>query len=287
MKVTSELLERYGATDDWKKEFEEFELEGKEFIEVLHSGASSAFINFLKTYLSLDKEEEKEYRKLYSIDENSKNIFDSSFVENSKNIGFSTEIRDSENVEGCSKIIEGKFVYDSSDVQRSINVLKSKYVRDSSEVIYGEYVFDSEKVLHSSEVDWSTVISNCDHVDSCQYLYECSDIAESYFCGFCEHSDHCIFCIGLKDAAYMIFNEPVSVAEFEEWREKLLFKLMGEQSKFIEINHSLYYLGDERFIYGNYFDNIFNGLSSDFFGWVGNFKNFSEDNFLNLFFTEK
>ena len=84
----------------------------------------------------------------------------------------------------------------------------------------------------------------------------------------------------------MIFNKEVSIAEFEQYKEELMNRVVFENNDFIKINPRKLD-AEERYKFSFRFDSVFDGLSPEFYGWVGTIINYNEDDFMNLFFRER
>ena len=284
MKITLSEMERYGAAEGILEVFRDSGLDGLEFKEILEKCRSPHIIFFIRHYFSLDKEELKAYDK-YCLVEDSSNVWDSLEVSFSSFVSGSSRVRDSSYVRNSIDVKNGKDIFYSSEVEDSENVSNSSEIIYSRNVIRSHHVECSSDVLESTDIDWSKNILKSNNIGDSQFIYHSSNLNNSYFCGFSKNSDHCLFCLGVDGAQYMIFNQPVEIAEFEEWSEKLLFMLMPEQSRFITIDLDFH---DEstRFSFNRHIDTLFEGLSPNFYGQLGNFKNYSEELFLDLFLKE-
>jgi hypothetical protein len=95
-----------------------------------------------------------------------------------------------------------------------------------------------------------------------------------------------MFCVGLEDKEYYIFNKPVSQKEYELIEDKLVALLEVENSTMIKVNSSKY-TAEERFKLNRRFDTVFEGLSKEFYGWIGTLPNYSDEVFVDLFFRDR
>lgn len=284
MKILLSEMERYNAAEGMLETFKNMNLDGLEFSEFLKKQPPVVMAHFIRTFFSLDKEELKSYFDYCNVT-NSTNVWYSTDVDHCSSVAYSKNVIDSSYVYSCKDVKNGKDIYDSLRVEDSENVSNCKDIIYSQNVVNSHDVECSSEIFGSSEIDWSKNILRSDGITDSQYIYHSHNMGNSYFCGFSKNSDHCLFCMGVEGAQYMIFNQPVEVAEFEEWCEKLLFMLNSEQSKFIGINLNEHE-AEKRFEVRKGIDNLFEGLSSNFYGQLGNFKNYSEDLFLDLFFKE-
>ena len=286
MKVTTELLEYYNAPEEYVEFLKGKYPSGIEFTQLVDSGlATTELLHYIRQYCELTEEEFKLYESFCNI-KNSDNIWYSQTVSNSKNL-YSSE-----------GVVNSNFVRNSSDVYDSTNIYNSSFIKNSEEVAHSTDIKNSYKVMESQSIDyshdiarsnqiaWSNNILNSSHLDDCSFVYKGNDLVDCHFCGFVNNSRRCLFCTNIKDKEYYIFNKEVSPAEYEEFKEILISKTEDEKSGLILINQSKH-LSEERFRLNRRFDSIFNGLSKEFYGWVGTAPNYSDDVFLNLFFRDR
>ena len=289
MKITVDLLKRYNADDSIIEFVSEKYPQGAEIIEVMEDSISKFgldFLHFIKKYFPLNKGELIKYNELCDVEESMMNIWYSDHIYYSDNVARSSNVKDSSFIFESQNVFMGKDVYNSMNINSSANIFHSNNVKDSTKIIESHDVSDSISILRSSMIKWSSIIMNSFLIDGSEYIYKSENLNDCYFCGFCKNCKHCLFCSGLDGADYMIFNQKVSISEFELWREKLLIALEFESSKFIKIDASKHTV-DERFEVSKRFDSIFEGLSSNFYGWTNSVLNYNEDIFLAIFFRDR
>lgn len=286
MKVTVEALKFYEASDSLISFFKNTYGEEVTIEEILKGEKESLdLLFFLKSYFSFSAEEEELYNKKFSIDNNSFNVFESVNIHFSKNITLSTEVEDSYNIVNSKEVLGSSYIYDSQKIQKSNNIYNSNNVKNSSKIINSFDVDRSNDVFLSKSISESDIISHSANIQKSGYIYKSENLEDSYFCGFCKRVKHCLFCLGVEDKEYMIFNQEVPPQDFFQWKEELFFSLNGERKDFIEI-HPLEKLKNDRFSYNGRLDAIFEGLSRNFYGWISSLPNYSEDVFLGLFFRD-
>lgn len=244
------------------------------------------YLHFARNYLPLTKEEVAEYMRACEIDEESKDIYNSEQITSSKLVAGSTNITDSCNIFNSQDVIDSRYVANSMIIQGSANILNSYNVAHSNVIVDSKRVMESSNILSSEDISWCDTINFSTRLEESRFIYKSDRLNDSYFCGFCKGANHLLFCVGVEGADYMIFNQPVSIQDFEIWREKLLFMLSSENSQFIPLDVDAP-LPTERFKVNYRLDAIFRGLSSNFYGQVGNFPNFSDDLFIDLFFRDR
>lgn len=285
MKVTLELLKRYGARDSFIQFIEENGLDGAPLIKVLETDIDSEDLYFLSKYFNLEEDEwEKFSKKVYIVD--STNVWNSKNVENSTAVMESRYVSDSFNVRYSSDISNSNHIFRSSNVDDSTDVVDSEYISSSERVVESDNIGMSEQVENSSRISWSENIMDCENLEDCGFVYKSSDLKSSFFCGFMKNSNHCLFCSNMEDKEYHIFNEPVGKDEFAKVMDELRERLQVEAPRMIEVLEDQY-VADKRISFGRRYDNVFRGLSEDFYGWVGTLPNYSDDKFIELFFKDR
>lgn len=284
MKITTDTLKFYSAPEHLISFFEEKYKGSATIKEVLEEEETDLeFLFFLTLFFNFSKEEKELYNKKCKIDKDSSNVLESFDIRFSKNVVLSKAVEDSFNIEKSEGVKKSSYIYNSKEVEKSNNVCDSNNIKSSTNIVESLNVSNSNDVFSSYLIDQSEIISYSSNIKKCEYIYKSDNLEDSYFCGFCENTKHCLFCLGLKDKEYMIFNQEVSPSDFYWWKEELFFSLNGERKDFIQI-HPFEPLKEERFIYSSRLDAIFEGLSQNFYGWVSNLPNYSEEVFLGLFF---
>ena len=281
MKITLNTLKEYEAPVQVLEFIERNGLDGAPATKIMESGADYEVLHFIRNNFSLNDKELESYFKACKI-------------ENSKKIYNSTEVTSGLIVSGSSEVIDSSYIYNSKTINNSKYIYNSSSIFNSNDINFGEEIFDSSRIFNSFNVnntsgaldanyiDWSENISYSSHIEESKYIYKCKSLNDSYFCGFCTDSSHLLFCTGIENKSYMIFNQKVSLQTFEEAKEKLLFMLSAENPQFLRIDQTKYF--EDRFVVNHRFDAVFDGLSANFYGQVGNFENYSDEVFISLFF---
>lgn len=286
MKITTELLEHYNASQQFIDFINNKYPSGLEFLELIKNGiVPVGLVHYIRQYCTLTPEEFEAYKVFCNI-RDSENVWESQCVERSKNL-YSCEgvsccefVRNSNNIKGSTNIYNSENVKNSNDVAHSTDIQNSNIIIESQSVKY------SNNIARSNKISWSNNILNCSHLDESSFSYKSNDLIDCHFCGFVNNSRRCLFCSNIEDKEYYIFNKEVTPAEYEEFKEILLSKIEDEKSKMIVIDDTKH-LSEERFKLNRRFDSIFNGLSKEFYGWVGTAPNYSDDTFLSLFFRDR
>lgn len=140
---------------------------------------------------------------------NCQNIQDSQYVVNSSDIDFSSFVHDS------TQVSHSTDVFKSNDVTNSLRVFESEFVYNSEKIYKSNNIEDSNNIILSKGVYNSRNIYTCENIMSCGELRHCDNMTDSAFCADSKNLKNCLFCYGLEDREYHIFNKPVDKARFD------------------------------------------------------------------------
>lgn len=232
MLVTVELLHKLKACNQGIRYIERFYPNGAEMIDIIRDKhISKEFLHWGREHLTSNEEELAAYCEACKIINTegfwySVNVQDSKYVIRSKNVTDSISIFNSADVQGSKDIVESENIADSKQVFYSsmieecqkifkgINISESINICNSTMVARSKSVIDSTNVFDSSEIIKSNTVTN------------------SHFCQECYNIESCLFCYGLENAEYHIFNKPVDKNRYEVI-EKQYKKYMNELLVFI------------------------------------------------------
>ena len=256
-------------------------LQHKEFKEACEKLSPQA-LHYIRKWFELDEEELKLYFSQCGVDEESHFVWDSSDVTNSNAVSASTDVVDSSYVWHSEHINDSQNVYTSNTVVNSSDIYRSEEIHSSNKIIQSKNVSHSNSVLNSNSVEWCENISYSYDIEDSKYVYKSNNVSKCFFSGFLRNCTNCICCTNLVNKDYYIFNEPVTPLEFEKAKEELFSKLENETSTFITIDQQFHRENRVK----SYFrlDNIFDGLSDEFYGYIGTIMNYNESDFLSIFF---
>lgn len=187
-----------------------------------------------RTYVGMEPLEVEKFEEVFEITDShiilssfcidsSSRVRDSENVSNSKYIAFSKNIKNSERV------------YDSSNVENSqyisfsFNVLGSVEVKDSSKIQYSQNVFNSSEVLDCYGV------YSCKEVEGGLGIFNVSTGKEIYFSTDLENCSYCLFCSGLKDKKFCLFNQEIGSKDWFVIKELLLNEWPEEEKKLYKV----------------------------------------------------
>lgn len=158
----------------------------------------------------------------FCIDSSSR-VRDSENVSNSKYIAFSKDIKNSERVYASSNVENSQYI------SASFNVLDSTEVKDSSKIQYSQNVFNSGEVLDCYGV------YSCKEVEGSLGIFNISTGKEIYFSTDLENCSYCLFCSGLKNKKFFLFNQEIDSKDWFVIKELLLTEWSKEDKNFYKV----------------------------------------------------
>lgn len=187
-----------------------------------------------RTYVGMTPLEVEKFEEVFEITDS--HIILSSFC-----IDSSSRVRDSENVSNSKYIAFSKDIKNSERVYASSNVENSHYISVSFNVLGSTEVKDSSKIQYSQNVFNSDEISNCYAVYSCKEvedslgIFNVSTGKEIYFSTDLENCSYCLFCSGLKDKKFCLFNQEIGSKDWFIIKELLLNKWSDEDKNLYKV----------------------------------------------------
>ena len=187
-----------------------------------------------RTYVGMIPIEVEKFEEVFEITDS--HIILSSFC-----IDSSSRVRDSENVSNSKYIAFSKDIKNSERVYASSNVENSQYISVSFNVLDSAEVKDSSKIRHSRNVFNSGGISNCYGVYSCEEvgdslgIFNISNGKEIYFSTDLEDCSYCLFCSGLKNKKFYLFNQEIGSKDWFVIKELLLNEWSEEDESLYKI----------------------------------------------------
>ena len=166
------------------------------------------------------------------------------------------------------------------NVRDSVDIYKSENIDDCARVAFSENVSGSTEIIYSKEVFDSYQINKCEGIISSLYIFNSKDISFSYaafnsarcssiaFSQELENCHHCIFCFGLKDAEYMLFNKPI-----DKWRFKHIWVELIQRAQAQEFNFFRFNLEKIEVVP---FFSFFLKIDDNFWRWVKSLPHFQE-----------
>lgn len=187
-----------------------------------------------RTYVGMAPIEVEKFEEVFEITDS--HIILSSFC-----IDSSSRVRDSENISNSKYIAFSKDIKNSERVYASSNAENSHYISVSFNVLGSTEVKDSSKIQYSQNVFNSDEISNCYAVYSCKEvedslgIFNVSTGKEIYFSTDLENCSYCLFCSGLKDKKFYLFNQEIGSKDWFIIKELLLNKWSDEDKNLYKV----------------------------------------------------
>lgn len=187
-----------------------------------------------RTYVGMEPLEIEKFEEVFEITDS--HIILSSFC-----IDSSSRVRDSENVFHSKYVAFGKDIKNSERVYSSADVENSQYVNTSFSVLDSAEVKDSSKIRHSQNVFNSGEVLDCYGVYSCKEvegslgIFNVSTGKEIYFSTDLENCSYCLFCSGLKDKKFYLFNQEIDSRDWFVIKELLLNEWSEEDESLYKI----------------------------------------------------
>ena len=237
-----------------------------------------------RTYVGMEPLEVEKFEEVFEITDS--HIILSSFC-----IDSSSRVRDSENVFNSKYIAFSKDIKNSERVYSSADVENSQYVNASFSVLDSAEVNDSLKIRYSKNVLNSNKISTCYGAYSCEEIedslgiFNVSTGKEIYFSTDLENCSYCLFCSGLKDKKFFLFNQEIDSKDWFVIKELLLNKWSKEDRNFYKAisfeNDDKEWCGFKTSNYNASFSYVaqrdfFQGLSSKFLKYIRSMPYYNE-----------
>lgn len=187
-----------------------------------------------RTYVGMEPLEVEKFEEVFEITDS--HIILSSFC-----IDSSSRVRDSENVSNSKYIAFSKNIKNSERVYDSSNVENSQYISFSFNVLGSAEVKDSSKIQHSQNVFNSSEVLDCYGVYSCKEveaglgIFNVSTGKEIYFSTNLENCSYCLFCSGLKDKKFCLFNQEIDSKDWFVIKELLLSEWSEEDKNLYKV----------------------------------------------------
>ena len=237
-----------------------------------------------RTYVGMAPIEVEKFEEVFEIT-NSQVILSSFCIDSS------SRVRDSENVFNSKYIAFSKDVRNSERVYASSSVENSQYINASFIVLDSAEVKDSSKIRHSQNVFNSGEVLDCYGVYSCKEvegslgIFNVSTGKEIYFSTDLENCSYCLFCSGLKNKKFRLFNQEIDSKDWFVIKELLLTEWSKEDKNCYKV---ISFEDDDKEWYGfkisNYSASLsyvaqrdfFQGLSSKFLKYICSMPYYNE-----------
>lgn len=108
---------------------------------------------------------------------------------------------------------------------RNKNCYMCSSIIDNENIYFSDFVFTSKDSIDCFSCDKMELCSYCSFSEgcyNCDWLKLCFNLTDAMFCIDCKGGSRLLGCVGRRNAKNEILNTPVSDAEFEETKKKLL-----------------------------------------------------------------
>lgn len=237
-----------------------------------------------RTYVGMEPLEVEKFEEVFEITDShiilssfcidsSSRVQDSENVSNSKYIAFSKDIKNSERVYASSNIENSQYI------SASFNVLGSAEVKDSSKIRHSQNVFNSGEVLDCYGV------YSCKEVEGSLGIFNVFTGKEIYFSTDLENCSYCLFCSGLKNKKFFLFNQEIDSKDWFVIKELLLTEWLKEDRNFYKVisfeDNDKEWYGFKSFNYSGSLSYVaqrdfFQGLSSKFLKYIRSMPYYNE-----------
>ena len=245
MYLTKDILIQLEASDENINLFEHLFPTGTELINFIkHDSISINFLYWMFDNFSTTQEEKEAYYERLSIKcDNRESIYKSKKITNSFMVAYSTNVEGSENIYRCEDIKNSQHIRNSSTVENSKDVANSEFVFDGQSIIASKNITTSDKIISSNYVVGSSNVMNASNITNSTHIYGyfgkmVSNIKTSHFVVDSHKLEHCMFCEGLNDKKYHLFNKEISPEEFT-MIERQMIGILGTWGKYIDNNSNL------------------------------------------------
>lgn len=187
-----------------------------------------------RTYVGMEPLEVEKFEEVFEIT-NSQVILSSFYIDSS------SRVRDSKNVSNSKYIAFSKDIKNSERVYASSNVENSQYISNSFDVLGSNEVKDSSKIQYSKNVFNSGEVLDCYGVYSCKEvedslgIFNVSTGKEIYFSTDLENCSYCLFCSGLKNKKFYLFNQEIGSKDWFVIKELLLNEWSEEDESLYKV----------------------------------------------------
>lgn len=215
MLITSEILEKHKACKKGVDYMRHFYPNGAEMIDIIKDPkVDKEMLHWGRQNLDHSAEELAAYCEVCNI-VNSQNFWRSINIDGCNHVVKSEDVKNCERIFYSGDVVDSFDVVNSESIDNSTQIFSSSFVSKSCQVAHSANITDSENVCFSSVVARSVSIFKSKNVFDSSEIIHGTDVTDSYFCRDCRKIRHCMFCDGLEDVEYYVFNKPVSKERFE------------------------------------------------------------------------
>lgn len=239
MYLTVDILEKYGACGSGVKWFKRHYPEGGELMEVIQNPKIDTHtLHWGYEHLPTTEEEKAKYRELLHIE----------CGENYRTIYKSNNVKDSSFVTNSKDVVKSMYVFNCEGVENSNSISFSQGVQNSSQIFHTDFCYDSNRILNSQNITNCRNLINCNYAVSSTSVFNAGNVVNSsfvsniiplgsqkirnsHFISDCSNLKNCLFCHGITDGEYLMFNQPIEKEEYDMFVTQLRQMLKGAELK--------------------------------------------------------
>lgn len=213
MKIKLDKIKKKGYTEDLY-----FLKDGEEFIDYLcraevGSRSERDFIYWAYLHLNYDDNEFDKMREVLDID-TSNYVFESFKIFNSQFVCHSQDVYNSKLIYSCDGVKDSICAKNSKTIINSYNIITGLNIAYSSYTISSINIKDSADVYRCQDCDSCYGITDSIGLKDCMGVYRSENCTYTYYSQNLKNCKYCLFCDGLVDKEFHIFNREVDRKDF-------------------------------------------------------------------------
>ena len=213
MKIELDKIKKRGYTEDLY-----FLKDGEEFIDYLcraevGSKSERDFIYWAYLHLNYNDNELDKMREVLDID-TSDYVFESFKIFNSQFVSNSKDIYNSKYIFSCNEVRESLDVKKSETVVNGYNIIASFNIERSSYIMSSTKIKDCVDVYLCDDCVRCYGITDSLKLEGCMGVYKSENCIYAYYSQNLKNCKYCLFCDGLVDKEFYIFNKKVDRKDF-------------------------------------------------------------------------
>lgn len=214
-------------------DFEEFYGKENELKKILEDNLLGVdFYLELSSLYQFSKEEEDKIQEILKIF-NSSSVVHSCFISSSNEVLESKEVSNSFHIINSTNVVKSEEVYGSNDIEYSDHIYNSAYIEKSFRIYNSKNIQESCNILKSSFVVNSEDVIESQDVFNSNGIIISKGVSDSFICRNCTNISNCLFCFGIKDSEYCVFNTKISKERYD-YIKKLYLKMINASLQFCE-----------------------------------------------------
>lgn len=231
---------------------------------------------WIREYVNLTEEEEKQIDSLLCLENNVKNVFNCFSIINSIYIFNSNEIKDSKWIMQSNKVESSERIRNSFMVTNSNDVHSGKFVVDSKQVYLSNNVTKGSNIVRSNFIINSNNILESKNISDSERAVRCDTCKNIYFSSDCKNLKNSLFCFNIDNNDYLVFNKKVEPEIFELILQQYLQMISGNVQYINWNEETIFKYGNSipvSFVPSVYYPN----LNDYFYEWMTTLPGFDKE----------